>query len=246
MANELDIVFFFFHYNIVGRVCDNPKCRGPLVDSIVNFGEDLPIDELNKGFKNGDKSDLCLVLGSSLRVTPAADIPAGVITRGGKLVICNLQKTPLNPTCALEIHAKTDDLMSGVMQRLELQIPPFKLKRCVAMDTSDREITFMGIDPDRGIPYSFLTNIKIVLPKLKGQAMEFTKEPATVKLPKPLSSLIGESGLEVHVFLKFQGHYGEPDITLQYKVVNPGRNLRIMEFDPLKQQWELTDSDYKF
>ena len=34
------------------------------------------------------QADLIIVLGSSLRVTPAADIPEIVKRRGGKLVIC--------------------------------------------------------------------------------------------------------------------------------------------------------------
>ena len=148
--------------------------------------------------------------------------------------------------CALEIHAKTDDVMSGVMQRLGLEIPPFKLKRCVAMDTTaEGEISVMGVDPDRDIPFSFLKKIKIVVPKVKGCAAEFNREPASLKLPKPLHSLNQGSGLEVHVSLMFQGHYNEPDITLQYKVIKPGRNLRLIEFDPLMGHWELTDNDYR-
>ena len=31
---------------------------------------------------------MCIVLGSSLRVTPAADVPEDVAKKGGKLVIC--------------------------------------------------------------------------------------------------------------------------------------------------------------
>ena len=37
------------------RNCDNPKCRGQLLDSIVNFGENLPEHELTKAFKGADK-----------------------------------------------------------------------------------------------------------------------------------------------------------------------------------------------
>jgi len=46
-----------------------------LVDSIINFGESLPERELHEGFENSEKADLCLVMGSSLRVTPAANMP---------------------------------------------------------------------------------------------------------------------------------------------------------------------------
>jgi NAD-dependent SIR2 family protein deacetylase len=30
---------------------------------------------MDAGFKNSEKADLCLAMGSSLRVTPAADMP---------------------------------------------------------------------------------------------------------------------------------------------------------------------------
>lgn len=45
---------------------------------------------MNDGFKNSKMADVCLSLGSSLRVTPAADMPAMVAERNKKLVIVNL------------------------------------------------------------------------------------------------------------------------------------------------------------
>lgn len=58
-----------------GRNCDDPDCQGPLKDTIINFGENLPEDELTKAFAEGNAADLCIVLGSSCTVTPAASIP---------------------------------------------------------------------------------------------------------------------------------------------------------------------------
>ena len=45
-------------------------------------------------------------MGSSLRVTPAADVPKATFDNGGKLVVVNLQKTPLEPYAAMNIYAK--------------------------------------------------------------------------------------------------------------------------------------------
>lgn len=59
----------------IGRKCDDPDCQGPLKDTIVNFGENLPEDEITKAFAEGNSADLCLVMGSSCTVTPAASIP---------------------------------------------------------------------------------------------------------------------------------------------------------------------------
>jgi NAD-dependent SIR2 family protein deacetylase len=68
-------------------------------------------------------------MGSSLRVTPAADMPLSTVERGGKLVIVNLQKTPMDQYAALVIHGKCDDVMNRVMKKLNLEIPEWRLQR---------------------------------------------------------------------------------------------------------------------
>ena len=69
---------------------DNSNCNGKLYDSIINFGENLKEEILNTGWEKGKNADLMLSLGSSLRVTPACDIPVEMIDNGGQLVIVNL------------------------------------------------------------------------------------------------------------------------------------------------------------
>lgn len=67
-------------------------------------------------------------MGSSLRVTPAANMPAEVGHHGGNLVICNLQKTPLDHLASLCIYAKCDDIMKMLMEKLGYQIPKWQKK----------------------------------------------------------------------------------------------------------------------
>ncbi|CAF4470457.1 unnamed protein product, partial [Rotaria sp. Silwood2] len=114
-----------------GRRCDKLNCRGRLKDSIINFGEDLPEDELEKAFDHAEQADLCLVLGSSLTVTPAADVPKLVAKRKQKLAIGNLQRTPLHKIATLNIHAFSDTIMQGIMERLNIPIPKWILRRRV-------------------------------------------------------------------------------------------------------------------
>ena len=75
------------HDHATGRTCAVPGCGGGLADSIINFGESLPARELQEGFDHCTSADLCLTMGSSLRVTPAADMPRATAENGGKLVI---------------------------------------------------------------------------------------------------------------------------------------------------------------
>ena len=94
------------HNHKTVRKCDNPRCKGDLYDSIINFGEDLREDILNPAWDLGTTADLMLSMGSSLRVNPACEIPLEMVQFGGKLVIVNLQKTPLDSHADLVIHGR--------------------------------------------------------------------------------------------------------------------------------------------
>lgn len=107
----------------LGRKCH--LCGGDLIDSIINFGESLNEKVINQGFRQGERADLCLVLGSSCTVSPACEIP-DIVSRNGKLVIVNLQSTPLDSNAHLRIGAKIDEVMIPLMERLEIPIPTFK------------------------------------------------------------------------------------------------------------------------
>jgi NAD-dependent SIR2 family protein deacetylase len=78
------------HDHATGRFCDDKKCNGELFDSIINFGEGLPELDMNLGFAHSAEADLCLVMGSSLRVSPACNMPELVGKNKKNLVIVNL------------------------------------------------------------------------------------------------------------------------------------------------------------
>ena len=78
------------HDHKTGRKCEDPNCKGALADSIINFGENLPEKDINDGFEHSAKADLCIAMGSSLRVTPAANMPETVGKNKKNLVVVNL------------------------------------------------------------------------------------------------------------------------------------------------------------
>jgi NAD-dependent deacetylase len=73
-----------------------PHCGQVLKPAIVFFGEALPLDARREAQTEAQDTDLLLVLGSSLTVYPAADIPHTVLRCGGKLAIVNETPTPLD------------------------------------------------------------------------------------------------------------------------------------------------------
>jgi len=101
-----------------GRSCEKKECNGLLRDNLVHFGE--PIPGLPVANAKSVASDISIVLGSSLKVYPAADLPFRAKRRNRrkkprpKVVIVNLQATPLDNEADLVIHATCDE----VIQRL--------------------------------------------------------------------------------------------------------------------------------
>ena len=77
------------------------KCNSVLKPAITFFGESLPMDALKEAVEEANKSDLMLVLGSSLTVYPAASIPQYTLANGGEIIIVNNMNTPLHSRAAL-------------------------------------------------------------------------------------------------------------------------------------------------
>jgi NAD-dependent SIR2 family protein deacetylase len=59
------------------------------------------MQEVELAWEHTDQAELAIVLGSSLKVGPACDMPVKVAKNGGKLVIINLQHTPFDSRAAL-------------------------------------------------------------------------------------------------------------------------------------------------
>mmetsp|Transcript_148207 Transcript_148207/g.261384 ORF Transcript_148207/g.261384 Transcript_148207/m.261384 type:complete len:366 (+) Transcript_148207:82-1179(+) len=132
------------NFHDTGRRCNREGCEGSLRNTIVNFGEQLPEQHLSLAMCHASKADLAIVLGSSMTVRPACDMPAIVAQRGGKLAIINLQSTPLDHLADLRISADSDTVMDKVMNELELPVPVFDesaFKACIAEDRHGKEVT---------------------------------------------------------------------------------------------------------
>lgn len=72
------------------------SCGGELVPSVVNFGQSLPREALENSYWYSQHCDLFIAIGSSLVVTPAADMPRVAWQSGARLVIINQGETPLD------------------------------------------------------------------------------------------------------------------------------------------------------
>merc|ERR1711862_705592 len=103
-----------------GRKCDDPKCKGDLKDTIINFGENLREDILDTGYAHGSEADLMVCVGSSMRVNPAAHMAGITAERGRALVVINLMKTPLDSSACLVINGKCQVIFELLMKKLKI------------------------------------------------------------------------------------------------------------------------------
>ncbi|KAJ0046679.1 hypothetical protein Pint_03856 [Pistacia integerrima] len=107
------------------RRCSEKNCGGKLKDTVLDWEDALPSKEMNPAERHCRNADVVLCLGTSLQITPACNLPLKCLRGGGKIVIVNLQKTPKDKKASLVIHGFVDKVIAGVMDLLNLRIPPY-------------------------------------------------------------------------------------------------------------------------
>ena len=97
-----------------------PRCRicggGFLKPTVVLFGEPLPQPALQQALALARQADVMVVVGSSLVVRPAADIPLVAIRSGAPLVVINPEPTPFDELAAVVIRGKSGEVLPEIVE----------------------------------------------------------------------------------------------------------------------------------
>jgi NAD-dependent deacetylase len=101
------------------EIPDCGACRGMLKPDAVMFGEQLPVEVLHEASQRSRESDLFIVIGSTLIVTPAAYMPRYAVQAGARLVIINLSSTPMDHQATVLIRSKAGEIMSRVVEKVK-------------------------------------------------------------------------------------------------------------------------------
>ncbi len=105
---------------------EDPQCElcgGYLKAATILFGQPLPRAELERAISLAQACDLFLVIGSSLRVSPAARLPMLAVEHGMPLVIINREPTPLDPRADIVLRANAGETMTRLMALLREKGP---------------------------------------------------------------------------------------------------------------------------
>ncbi|MCR4676656.1 MAG: NAD-dependent protein deacylase [Sphaerochaetaceae bacterium] len=84
-----------------GKVPYCSKCKSVIKPDIIFYEESLNEKVLNSAWRDFSDTDLCIVLGSSLLVQPAASLPVLARQSGAKVVIVNAQETYQDSTASI-------------------------------------------------------------------------------------------------------------------------------------------------
>ncbi|MBI2898937.1 MAG: Sir2 family NAD-dependent protein deacetylase [Planctomycetes bacterium] len=93
------------------------RCGGRLISSIVNFGDPLPERDWRAAFDHAGRADVFLAVGSSLVVTPAADLPRRALDGGAKLILVNQGATPLDDEADLLFREPAGEVLTDMVSR---------------------------------------------------------------------------------------------------------------------------------
>ena len=99
-------------------------CGAPLRPDVVWFGEMLSPDLLERAFAEAARAEVCLVVGTSGIVYPAAALPEAARRAGALLIEVNPEETPLTPLCDAVLRGPAAELLPGLAMEIGLGEEP--------------------------------------------------------------------------------------------------------------------------
>ncbi|MCC6742359.1 MAG: NAD-dependent deacylase [Acidobacteria bacterium] len=91
-----------------------PACRdcgGNLRPDVVLFGEYLPAESFEKARESAGRADVCLVVGTSALVYPAAEIPLVCAQRGATVIEVNPEPSGIGGSRSIMIAGRAGDVL---------------------------------------------------------------------------------------------------------------------------------------
>ena len=95
-----------------------PICGGIIKLTVISFGQQMPLGEMDRGHAMAQDADAVLAVGTTLSVWPAADIPLAAARRGVPFIIVNLGKTDMDEAADLKLERAAGSAMTELVSRL--------------------------------------------------------------------------------------------------------------------------------
>lgn len=110
-------------YNLIRKenleIPDCTRCGGMLKQAVISFGEPMPEPETSEAERRARHCDLFMVVGSSLVVFPAANMPLLAARSGARLVIINTEPTSQDALADVVIQAKAGEVLPEIVRQIK-------------------------------------------------------------------------------------------------------------------------------
>lgn len=95
-----------------------PRCRTcgstRIKPTVVLFGEPMPQPAIQEAFELARNADVVLVVGSSLVVYPAAEVPLTAVRSGARMIVVNAEPTPFDGLAEVVIHGRSGEVLPAI------------------------------------------------------------------------------------------------------------------------------------
>ena len=100
---------------------DDPHCElcgGLLKTATISFGQPLVAADMDRAIEEARRCDVCLTVGSTLSVWPAAAVPVEAVRNGARLVIVNEGATDLDGMASLMLAGRAGAVLTELVAAL--------------------------------------------------------------------------------------------------------------------------------
>ncbi len=100
---------------------DDPHCElcgGLLKTATISFGQPLVAADMDRATEEARRCDVCLTVGSTLSVWPAAAVPVEAVRNGARLVIVNDGATDLDGMASLMLAGRAGTVLTELVAAL--------------------------------------------------------------------------------------------------------------------------------
>ncbi len=94
------------------------RCGGVLKPNVILFGEQLPVAQINAALREARTCDLMLIAGTSLNVSPVADLPFIAHEHGAHIIVINREPTPIDQYATLVIRYDLVLALPGIVTQI--------------------------------------------------------------------------------------------------------------------------------
>ena len=209
----------------LGRRCEGSGCKGRLQKTGTRMGEATPEEPLQRAWDIAKKSDLAIVLGSSLTVAPFCELPF----LAASTVILNLQDTAYGARAALNIHCYCDQAMRDICEGYGVEISEFVFCRrfCLVCDLSGETCSFLVTGDTANEPSGVVSSVGVEYSRAGAEQCKEMEVSLNGDFVLEVSGVA--SGLSVQFTFCFRDNFMAPPLK-ENVILQNGKIRRELEF----------------